>query len=92
MVEFYVWAAVFVGWCFALIFSMHAAIFQESVGYSLVCAILLIIPIGFISGKIYERHKERPCVEYEHRTQYNPATKTVMPMRVCVARGEWIEE
>lgn len=92
MIEHYIWAAVFIGWCFAVLLSMHAAIDQGSVGYSLVCAILLIIGLGFAIETIDERNKEYPCVEYEIRNQYNPATKTVMPMRVCVERGEWIEE
>lgn len=38
----------------------------------------------------YER--EHPCVEYESRLTYNAATKTMMPMRVCVERGEWVTE
>lgn len=35
----------------------------------------------------YER--DHPCVAYESRLTYNAATKTMMPMRVCVERGEW---
>ena len=35
----------------------------------------------------YER--DHPCVAYESRFIYNVATKTMMPMRVCVARGQW---
>ena len=92
MIEYYIWAAIFVGWCSALLFSMHAAIDRASVGYSLVFAIILIIGLGFTIGRLDERNKEYPCVEYEIRNQYNPAAKTVMPMRVCVERGEWIEK
>lgn len=33
-----------------------------------------------------------PCLRYETGVQYNPATKTVMPYRSCVERGEWITE
>ncbi len=35
----------------------------------------------------YER--DHPCVAYESRLTYNAATKTMMPMRVCVERGQW---
>lgn len=33
--------------------------------------------------------ERNPCVLYESRLTYNSATKTMMPMRVCVERGEW---
>lgn len=34
---------------------------------------------------------ENPCVKYETRMHYNPATKTMMPLRICSERGEWVE-
>lgn len=36
-----------------------------------------------------EYERTRPCVAYESRMTYNAATKTMVPMRVCVERGEW---
>jgi len=36
--------------------------------------------------------KQYPCTLYETRMHYNAATKTPMPMRVCVERGEWVDE
>jgi putative ABC transport system permease protein len=39
-----------------------------------------------------EHEQKNPCVTYESRLTYNAATKTMMPMRVCVERGEWITE
>jgi len=33
-----------------------------------------------------------PCVKYETKMYYNAATKTMMPAKVCVERGEWEEE
>ena len=42
----------------------------------------------FVNGAI-EYEREHPCVTYESRLTYNAATKTMMPMRVCVERGEW---
>lgn len=36
-----------------------------------------------------QHERDHPCVAYESRLTYNAATKTMMPMRVCVERGEW---
>lgn len=36
-----------------------------------------------------EHERDNPCVAYESRLTLNAATKTMMPMRVCVERGEW---
>lgn len=36
-------------------------------------------------------NKKGPCHEYETRLMYNASTKTMMPSRVCVLRGEWID-
>ena len=33
-----------------------------------------------------------PCVQYETQMHFNPATKTMMPAKVCVNRGEWVNE
>jgi len=38
-----------------------------------------------------DQEARNPCVEYESRMTYNAATKTMMPMRVCIERGEWVE-
>lgn len=32
-----------------------------------------------------------PCVSYETQIHWNAATKTMMPARICVQRGEWIK-
>ena len=33
-----------------------------------------------------------PCHEYKTELMYNAATKTYMPSRVCVLRGEWVDD
>jgi hypothetical protein len=38
-----------------------------------------------------DQEARNPCVQYESRMTYNAATKTMMPLRVCVERGEWVE-
>lgn len=35
--------------------------------------------------------EDKPCIEYKQQMHYNAATKTMMPMRICVKRGEWVE-
>ena len=36
-----------------------------------------------------EYEQDNPCVAYETQLQYNASYKRMMPMRVCVERGEW---
>lgn len=33
----------------------------------------------------------KPCAQYDTRLQYNPATKTTMPMKYCAVEGEWVK-
>jgi hypothetical protein len=35
-----------------------------------------------------EYERDHPCVAYETQLQYNASYKRMMPMRVCVERGE----
>lgn len=39
-----------------------------------------------------EHERDNPCVAYETQLQYNSSYKRMMPMRVCVERGEWENE
>ena len=40
---------------------------------------------------VIKENERGPCVQYETQMHYNAATKTTMPARVCVLRGEWVE-
>jgi hypothetical protein len=44
---------------------------------------------AWVINAMLEHERDNPCVAYESRLTYNSATKTMMPMRVCVERGEW---
>lgn len=47
-----------------------------------------------VAGIFYledSEEKKGPCVKYDIQMRHNPATKTMMPARVCVLRGEWAE-
>lgn len=57
----------------------------------IVAFIVFVIPVGIVVGYQWDSDAKRPCVEYETRMHYNPSIKAVMPIRVCVLRGEWIE-
>ena len=48
-----------------------------------------VVMLAFVLNAAAKHEQENPCVEYESRLAYNAATKTMMPMRVCVLRGEW---
>ena len=47
---------------------------------------------AWVINAMLEYERDNPCVAYESRLTYNAATKTMMPMRVCVERGEWVTE
>ncbi len=48
-----------------------------------------VVMLALAINGLVEYEREHPCVTYESRLTYNAATKTMMPMRVCVERGEW---
>lgn len=90
MLGFYI-AFVIVMWIAISFF-----LFDKATNGGWVCGVVLfvwvVIAMGFVIQSDIEQDKEHPCVEYEIRQQYNPATKTVMPVKVCALRGEWVED
>lgn len=59
----------------------------------------LVLLILYISALIalaviadIEEGKKGPCVKHETVLMYNAATKTNMPAKICVERGEWVTE
>lgn len=53
---------------------------------------IAVVMLAFALNAAAKHEQEHPCVTYESRLTYNAATKTMMPMRVCVERGEWVTE
>lgn len=53
---------------------------------------LVTVVLGVVINASIKESEEGPCHQYETRLMYNVATKTMMPSRVCVLRGEWVEE
>ena len=56
-----------------------------------VCFIVFII-FGLMFNFAIKTEVKGPCYEYKTQLMYNAATKTMMPSRVCVLRGEWIDD
>ena len=56
-------------------------------------AVSVVILIGIFASFMYlsdQEESQGPCVKYETQWSYNSATKTTMPYKVCVERGEWV--
>lgn len=70
--------------------ALKAADGSTTAGVALVA--LVIIVLGAIINASLKVSEKGPCHQYETRLMYNAATKTMMPSRACVLRGEWVEE
>jgi len=53
---------------------------------------LVVVILGMMINASIKEGKKGPCHQWETRLMYNAATKTMMPSRVCVLRGEWMKE
>lgn len=74
----------------ALLGALFLAVENEDWRWGVVSVIVLI---GILAGGMYLTDQEEaqgPCAKYETQWSYNAATKSSMPYRVCVERGEWI--
>ena len=79
-----------VAW-FALLLVAFSRFLDNGIGdiHAWLCGGLVVWMLALVVNAMVEYEKEHPCVTYESRLTYNNATKTMMPMRVCVERGEW---
>ena len=93
MIEIIIAILLVIAW-FVLVIATLNRFFDEGVtdlkAWVLGAAAVVLLALALNAMAEYER--EHPCVEYESRLTYNAATKTMMPMRVCVERGEWVTE
>lgn len=88
----YIFAAtLIVAYVAVLFFTLFKAIDDEDLRWLIPFAALFILLIAFIIKGLSEDGAEGPCVEYKTQYSYNAATKTNMPYRVCVERGEWVK-
>ena len=56
-----------------------------------VCVFVFLI-LGLMINYSVSVETKGPCHAYETQLIYNAATKTMMPSRVCVLRGEWVDD
>ena len=47
-----------------------------------------VLMLAWVLSLAADRKARNPCVEYESRMTYNAATKTMMPVRVCVPQEQ----
>ena len=83
--------AAIAAWFAATVWLLVQAVDGSKIA-GLVCAVAIVVPIGLLVEAAIDQSKTGPCHQYETRMMYNAATKTMMPSRVCVLRGEWVEE
>lgn len=58
-----------------------------------VCGFLmLVVLLAYSLHWVVSRPDPGPCFKWETQLMFNAATKTMMPARVCVLRGEWVEQ
>ena len=88
MIEAMVFLAGLLIWAWLFFKSMETGSFTVR----LVCGGVCFLGAAWALSQSVEQDSTQPCAQYETRSQYNAATKTMMPMRVCVLRGEWVTE
>ena len=92
MIEIIFWILVVIVWFVASGKSMDR--FWNNGATDLVAWVLGavgVLMLAWVLSLAAEQGDRNPCVEYESRMTYNAATKTMMPLRVCIERGEWVK-
>ena len=90
MFSYILQAVLFCGWIALLFFFLGRALDQEGLLYIIGAVVMSVLTVAVVIGAASEEEKQGPCVKYETQWSYNAGTKTNMPYRVCVERGEWI--
>lgn len=85
-----IYGSAIVLFIFAAYYSLEALLDGS---YVAKCAsvIFWIVSLAVVFYFVDEENNKGPCVKYETQMHYNPAVKMMMPARVCVLRGEWVE-
>lgn len=92
MIEAIVFLGVLLAWFFALMGTIWYCLEGEQITLKVVFAISTFLFSAWLLSLAIEAGNENPCLEYETTMMYNAATKTIMPIRSCKKRGEWVEE
>ena len=83
--------AAFVAWVAMAIFVVNLLLDGDNFWSFAPAAIFFAVSVAGVLYLADQHENKAPCVQYEQRMMYNAATKTMMPARVCVERGEWVE-
>ena len=83
-------ARIFLGACCLWFICLRQAFEAESALVRWACGLACFLSAAWVLSISVEYEKKFPCVAYEETLHYNAATKTMMPMRMCVQRGEWV--
>jgi hypothetical protein len=73
-------------------FAAFQAFCADSIKARWICGAIAVALMAWVLGLMIEEGSSGPCVQWETQMHYNSATKSMMPARVCVNRGEWIKE
>lgn len=94
MLEVVIAVTLFVAYCGLLIWLFGRAVDSESLvsGETFLAAAVLIMGLSVLVYAAQQGDREGPCGEWRTEMQWNPGTKTMMPARFCVNRGEWIKQ
>ena len=92
MIEITFWILMVIVWFVAFGKSMDRFVNYGAADLSAwVLGAIGVLTLAWAISWAVDQEARNPCVEYESRMTYNAATKTMMPMRVCIERGEWVE-
>ena len=86
----FIWAVaiivvtVFILWLFWKALEREALFSRFSIAFVLVLA-------GAITAVVQSEREQGPCFEYRTQLVYNAALKMMMPAKVCISRGEWVD-
>lgn len=90
MFSYILQAALFCGWIALLFYFVGEAMFDGGLLHIIGAVVMSVLTVAIVIAVASEEEKQGPCVRYETQWSYNAGTKTNMPYRVCVERGEWI--
>lgn len=91
MANYILQAMLLCGWIALLFFFVGRAMDGDGLLYIAGAAVMTVLTVAVVIGAASEEEDKGPCLRYDTKWSYNASTKTTMPYRVCVERGEWIK-
>ena len=91
MVSYIFQAVLLCGWIGLLFFFVGRALDDGGLLDILGAVVMTVLTVAVVIGASSQGESKGPCVKYETQWSFNAATKTNMPYKVCVERGEWVK-